>query len=296
MFDSISKYGYHAAFPPALLMESVLPPGIIGLGGVTPRSFLSLARMGFSGGAMLGWIWEDADDAEAFETRVRVLLAARAMVRGFSLQFITSAPTAALTAAQASQAMRGGCRWVQVRMKDAPDSEVREAINLISDEALRLGTALIVDDRVELAASMPQVAGVHLGHNDMPRPEARAILGPDKIIGSTANTPEQALALAPVSDYLGVGPFRFTTTKKNLAPLLGASGIADVCASLRKASMPVPVVAIGGILPADLPQVMNTGASGVAVSGAIHAAPSPEKATEQFLRGCRPVNKTTLIR
>lgn len=289
VFDSISKSGYHAAFPPALLMESDLPPGVIGLGGVTPRDFLRLARMGFSGGAMLGWIWEEAENADAFETRVRALLSARAIVRGFRLQFITSAPTAGLTAAQALQAMRGGCRWVQVRMKDAPDSEVREAISLIGDEALRLGTAIIVDDRVELAASMPQVAGVHLGHNDMPRPEARALLGPDKIIGSTANTPEQALALAPVSDYLGVGPFRFTTTKKNLAPLLGATGIADVCASLRKAAMPVPVVAIGGILPADMPQVMDTGANGVAVSGAIHAAPSPEEATAQFL-------KTTLIR
>lgn len=291
IFNSISKPGYNAAFSPSALMENGLPPGTIGLGGVTPRSFLCLARMGFHGGAMLGWIWESADDAEVFETRVSVLLAARAMVRGFSLQFITSAPTAELTAAQAMQAMRGGCRWVQVRMKDAPDSEVREAISLIGDEALRLGAALIVDDRVELAASMPQVAGVHLGHNDMPRPEARSMLGPDKIIGSTANTPEQALALAPVSDYLGVGPFRFTTTKKKLAPLLGAAGIAGVCSALRRAALPVPVVAIGGILPADLPQVMNTGANGVAVSGAIHAAPSPEEATAQFLRGCPPLNK-----
>lgn len=284
VFDSISKPGYRSAFTPAALMRASLPAGVVGLGGVTPRSFLPLARMGLSGGAMLGRVWEGADDPALFETGVRTILRSLALVRGFRLQFITSARGASATAAQALRALRGGCRWVQVRMKDAPDSEVRRALEAIAPEAARLGAALVVDDRVELAAAMPQVAGVHLGHNDMPRPEAREILGHDKIIGSTANTPDQALALAPLSDYLGVGPFRFTLTKKNLAPVLGAEGIGAVCSALAEAGMPAPVVAIGGILPADVPEVLASGARGVAVSGAIHAAPSPEEATALFLK------------
>ncbi|MDE6243129.1 MAG: thiamine phosphate synthase [Muribaculaceae bacterium] len=200
------------------------------------------------------------------------------------LQFITSAPDAETTASQACEAMAGGCRWVQVRMKDAPDSEAEQAVRLIAPEARRHGAVLIVDDRVELAARMPEIDGVHLGHNDMPRPEARVILGSGKIMGSTANTPEQALALAPLSDYLGVGPFRYTTTKKNLAPILGVDGLARVMTSLTAAGEFLPVVAIGGITPSDIETVMRTGVTGVALSGVIIGAADPVAKTQEIIK------------
>ncbi len=279
LFDSISKQGYRAAFAPAELVGK-LPPNAVALGGITPERLPQVARLGFRGAAMLGAIWEQTADLDRLTAR---LLRARRMVEGFRLQFITSAPDAEQTALQARQALEGGCRWMQVRMKDAPDSEVEQAVRLIAPYAKESGAILLVDDRVELAARMPEIDGVHLGHADMPREQARLLLGADKIIGSTANTPEQALRLAPVSDYLGVGPFRFTTTKKNLAPVLGAEGLREVSQALLKAGELLPVVAIGGILPADVRRVMESGVQGVAVSGAIHAAPSPQEATREFL-------------
>jgi len=281
IFPSISKEGYTPAFTIAEL-SGPYPCPVVGLGGITPARLLSLRAMGCAGGAMLGYAWRRlAVDPAGFVAEMRRFSRA---VAGFRLQYITSAHDAASTAAGAIEAMRGGCRWVQVRMKDAPDAEVRRAVELIAPEARRRSVTLLVDDRVELAARMDAVDGVHLGHADMPRAEARAILGAYKIIGSTANTVEQALALAPLSDYLGVGPFRFTTTKKNLAPVLGAEGIERVAAALKRASLPVPVTAIGGILPADVPTLMRAGASGIAVSGAIHAAAHPERAARELVK------------
>ena len=121
-------------------------------------------------------------------------------------------------------ALEGGCRWIQLRMKDATDDEVRP----IAVEAQKLcrayGAKFIIDDRVALVRELG-ADGVHLGKNDMPIREARQILGPDYIIGGTANTFEDAKAHYEASaNYIGCGPFRFTTTKKNLSPVLRLDG------------------------------------------------------------------------
>ena len=122
-------------------------------------------------------------------------------------------------------ALEGGCRWIQLRMKDALDEEVRP----IAIEAQKLcrhyNATFIIDDRVALVRELG-ADGVHLGKNDMPIREARQILGPDFIIGGTANTFEDAKAHYEASaDYIGCGPFRFTTTKQKLAPVLGLDGL-----------------------------------------------------------------------
>lgn len=283
IFESISKQGYTSSFTAAELIEGLPAGKVIGLGGVTPRRVLSLKRCGFIGAAYLGYAWRHADSPEKFLLTIEQLRLARNLAEGFSLQFITSAPTAELTAAQAIEAMRGGCRWVQVRMKDADPAQVIHALQLLEAPAGEYGAVLMVDDHVQIAAELPFVAGVHLGHNDMPRAAARALLGENKIIGSTANTAEQATALAPLSDYLGVGPFRFTTTKQRLAPILGAEGIAGVVDALKGADSLLPIVAIGGIEPADIPEVLATGACGIAISGAIHKAENPTARTQEIL-------------
>lgn len=172
-------------------------------------------------------------------------------------------------------ALEGGCRWIQLRMKDATDDEVRP----IAIEAQKLcrayGATFIIDDRVALVRELG-ADGVHLGKNDMPIREARQILGPDYIIGGTANTFEDAKAhYEATADYIGCGPFRFTTTKKKLAPVLGLEGYRDIINKLRAANINIPVVAIGGITQADIPAILQTGITGIALSGTVLRADDP---------------------
>jgi thiamine-phosphate diphosphorylase len=163
-------------------------------------------------------------------------------------------------------------------MKDATDEEVLAVGAEVHRLCRKYGATFIVDDRVGLVGPLG-ADGVHLGKNDMAPSEARKILG-DKIIGATANTMEDVeRALAEGADYLGIGPFRFTTTKKNLAPVLGLDGYRRIMA--RK--IPVPVVAIGGILLDDLRDLKTTGVTGVAVSGLILNSTNPEETTRQIL-------------
>lgn len=172
-------------------------------------------------------------------------------------------------------ALEGGCRWIQLRMKDATDDEVRP----IAVEAQKLcrayGAKFIIDDRVALVRELG-ADGVHLGKNDMPIREARQILGPDFIIGGTANTFEEAKAHYEASaDYIGCGPFRFTTTKQKLAPVLGLDGYRQIIRKLRAANITIPVVAIGGITKDDIPAILQTGITGIALSGTVLRADDP---------------------
>ena len=172
-------------------------------------------------------------------------------------------------------ALEGGCRWIQLRMKDATDDEVRP----IAIEAQKLcrhyNATFIIDDRVALVRELG-ADGVHLGKNDMPIREARQILGPDFIIGGTANTFEDAKAHYEASaDYIGCGPFRFTTTKQKLAPVLGLDGYRHIIQQMRAANINIPVVAIGGITQADIPDILQTGITGIALSGTVLRADDP---------------------
>ena len=117
--------------------------------------------------------------------------------------------------------LEGGCKWVQLRMKDAPDEQVAQLGVQARGLCDRYGAKLILDDRVNLVVQTG-ADGVHLGKNDMPIAQAREILGPGKIIGGTANTFEDIVAHWKAgADYIGCGPFRFATTKNNLSPILG---------------------------------------------------------------------------
>lgn len=172
-------------------------------------------------------------------------------------------------------ALEGGCRWIQLRMKDATDDEVRP----IAVEAQKLcrayGAKFIIDDRVALVRELG-ADGVHLGKNDMPIREARQLLGPDYIIGGTANTFEDAKAHYEASaDYIGCGPFRFTTTKQKLAPVLGLDGYRQIIRKMRAANITIPVVAIGGITKDDIPAILQTGITGIALSGTVLRADDP---------------------
>lgn len=198
------------------------------------------------------------------------------------LQFITHRRGRYDELSGAEAVLAGGCRWIQLRMKDASPEEIAGTVRRLAAMCRRYGATFVVDDHVELVEAIG-ADGVHLGKNDMPVAEARRILGPDKIIGATANTLDDMLrAVEAGADYIGLGPFRFTTTKEKLSPVLGTDGYSRIMGEFRRHSS-LPVVAIGGITAADLDDIMATGVTGVAVSGALLTADEPAVTTRLFL-------------
>ena len=192
-----------------------------------------------------------------------------------AIQFITHNTGSIGYVEGARMALEGGCKWIQLRMKDASDDEVRKAAAEIQPMCKEHEAVFLLDDRVKLAKEL-HADGVHLGKNDMPIDEARRILGEEYIIGGTANTFEDIQRIAAQgADYIGCGPFRFTTTKKNLAPVLGIEGYRDIIAKMRNAGINIPMVAIGGITPDDIDEILATGVHGIAVSGTVLNADDP---------------------
>ena len=192
-----------------------------------------------------------------------------------AIQFITHETGSIGYVEGARMALEGGCKWIQLRMKDASDDEVRKAAAEIQPMCKEHEAVFLLDDRVKLAKEL-HADGVHLGKNDMPIDEARRILGEEYIIGGTANTFEDIQRIAAQgADYIGCGPFRFTTTKKNLAPVLGIEGYRDIIAKMRNAGINIPMVAIGGITPDDIDEILATGVQGIAVSGTVLNADDP---------------------
>jgi len=172
-------------------------------------------------------------------------------------------------------ALEGGCKWIQLRMKDADVDEIRPVAVKVQEMCRNYGATFIIDDHVDLVKELG-ADGVHLGKNDMPIDKARLILGKDFIIGGTANTFDDVRKhYANGANYIGCGPFRFTTTKKGLAPVLGLEGYSNIIRKMRQAGINLPVVAIGGITLEDIPQIMLTGVSGIALSGTVLRSENP---------------------
>lgn len=199
------------------------------------------------------------------------------------LQFITHKNDRYGYIEGAIEALAGGCKWIQLRMKEATADELREAVKILKPACAEKEAILVIDDHVELVAEL-DVDGVHLGKNDMSPAEARRLLGEKYIIGATANTIEDIRALAVQDvDYIGLGPYRFTETKRNLSPVLGIEGYRRIMEACRAEGIEHPVVAIGGITIDDLQPLMDAGVSGIALSGTILNAPSPRETTETIL-------------
>ena len=200
------------------------------------------------------------------------------------IQFITNYHDNISLTEQTEYVLEAGCRWVQLRLKGADDAEiymVGKALRALCDQ---YEATLILDDAVRM---VPVIGadGVHLGKQDMPVDEARKLLGPDKIIGGTANTFEDVERLARQgANYIGCGPFRFTTTKKNLSPLLGLEGYAAILEQMRQQQIDLPLIAIGGITVEDVPDLVDLGVSGIAISGAILEAKKPDVMMRKFIR------------
>lgn len=200
------------------------------------------------------------------------------------LQFITHPSERYSIAEEVQMALEGGCKWIQLRLKDATDEEFRQTALEIIPMCKENEAFLVFDDRVELAMEM-SVHGVHLGKNDMNPLVARETMGAEAIIGCTANTAADIKAFRGWDvDYVGLGPFRHTTTKAKLSPLLGLEGYAAIVKEVRQADILLPIVAIGGITIDDIAPLMATGVNGVAMSGAIINADDPVDYTRRVLQ------------
>lgn len=170
-------------------------------------------------------------------------------------------------------AVRGGVTFVQLRDKGATTQARAEAARSLKTVLRGTGVKLVVNDDLEAALSA-DVDGVHLGQEDLSAAEARARLGPDKIIGLSCETEAQVRAADPaVVDYLGLGTVFPTATKADHKPTIGLSGLAAM-ARLAKC----PTVAIGGLKAAHVGPVIATGCDGIAVVSAICGQRDPERA------------------
>ena len=194
----------------------------------------------------------------------------------YRLQFITHYNENCSYEDSAKIALEGGCRWIQLRIKDAEEKFLEQMALRVQSMCREYGATFIIDDNVLLAQKIG-ADGVHLGKNDMPVAQARQILGEKFIIGGTVNTFEDILYHLKngTPDYFGCGPFRFTSTKKNLAPVLGLEGYRDIVLKMSEKGVDIPLVAIGGITKEDIPQLLECGVSGIALSGSIINAENP---------------------
>ncbi len=182
-------------------------------------------------------------------------------------------------AEQAESACAGGASWIQFRTKtltgEARLAEARAVVSVCRAH----GAVCIINDSPALAREAG-ADGVHLGREDMAPREARRLLGPAAIIGVTVNFAEDVAKVRRdgVADYVGIGPWRFTTTKAKLAPVLAPEALRELIAALA----PRPCVVIGGVTEADIPAILALGAHGLAVSSGIMAAPDPAEAARRF--------------
>lgn len=207
------------------------------------------------------------------------------------LQFITHPSDKYSIPEEVQMVLEGGCKWIQLRMKEASDEEFRETALEIIPMCKENEAFLVFDDRVELAMEL-SVHGVHLGKNDMNPLVARDTMGAEAIIGCTANTAADIIAFRGWDvDYVGLGPFRYTTTKANLSPVIGLDGYRSIVKEVRDADILLPIVAIGGITLEDIPSIMETGVNGVAMSGAIINAPDPVDYTRRVLASLQEASR-----
>ena len=183
---------------------------------------------------------------------------------------------------QVRAACEADVKWIQLRVKNKPYEEWLAVAGRVKRITDGFDATLIVNDSVEIARAI-NADGVHLGQEDFSLIQARKILGEEKIIGYSTHSLDEILAAKDYGiDYFGLGPFRFTSTKEKLDPVLGIEGIATIVKHSRREGVFKPIIAIGGIQLNDVNELMQSGIDGVAVSSAINLADDPAEMIKRF--------------
>lgn len=173
---------------------------------------------------------------------------------------------------QVEEALKGGVTFVQLREKNLDDTAFLQEAKEIKELCARFHVPFVINDNVDIAAEI-DADGVHVGQSDMEAGDVRKKLGPDKIIGVSAQTVEQALrAQAHGADYLGVGAV-FPTGSKADAVEVSHDTVREICRAVD-----IPVIAIGGITRENVIELKGTGICGIAVISAIFAQQDIEEA------------------
>lgn len=172
--------------------------------------------------------------------------------------------------------LRGGATFLQLREKELDREAILAEAREIQAIAARYRVPFVINDSVDIALAC-DADGVHVGQTDLMGRDVRALIGPDKILGITANTVELAVAAEKAgADYIGAGAVFGTTTKQN-AKNLSLDTLKAICQAVS-----IPVVAIGGINADNLPRLAGTGAAGAAVVSALFAQKDPEEAARRM--------------
>jgi len=178
-----------------------------------------------------------------------------------------------------SEAVKGGVTLVQLREKDIDTREFVELARRLKALLAPSGVPLLINDRVDVALAA-DADGVHIGQSDMAYEDARRLLGPDKIIGLSVESVQDALAAdATDVDYIAASPVYLTSTKTDTAAALGLEGVSEISGLSR-----LPLVGIGGMNLRTAADVIRAGADGIAVVSGIMSAPDPRKAAEELLK------------
>ena len=174
--------------------------------------------------------------------------------------------------------LRNGATFLQIREKDLAQDAFEAEAERLKTLCAQHGVPFVVNDSVEIALQC-DADGVHVGQSDIKGRNIRSIIGPDKILGISAGTVEEAVAAESAgADYIGVGAIFTTSTKKN-ARSMTMEQLKEIVSSVS-----IPVVAIGGISAENILQLRGSGVDGVAVVSAIFAAEDPGKATADLLK------------
>ncbi len=175
----------------------------------------------------------------------------------------------------AKLALDCGIRLIQLRMKHSSESEILKTAFILKEECEKYQAKLIINDNSELAFKIG-ADGVHLGQKDEAISLARNKIKTNQIIGRTCNTKEQILkAYEEGADYIGLGPYRFTSTKENLSPILGIDGYKNI-------NLDIPIYAIGGIRLEDAEKLAQTKVYGIAISSLILESKAPENLIKEL--------------
>lgn len=177
-----------------------------------------------------------------------------------------------------SEALRAGAPAIQLREKDQDAGEILPLARELRALTREHEALFFVNDRVDLALAV-EADGVHLGPLDLPVQEVRANAPPGFLIGHSTDDPDHARrAVSAGADYLGCGTVWPTSSKEDAGRVIGVEGVDRVARAVS-----VPVVGIGGVTPRRAEELRGTAAAGIAVVGAVMAAPDPAEATRQLL-------------
>jgi thiamine-phosphate pyrophosphorylase len=179
----------------------------------------------------------------------------------------------------AQLAIAGGADTIQFRQKDGPTREMIRVAGQMQALCKRAGTTFIINDRVDVAIAS-HADGVHLGQDDFPIPLARKLLGEEAIIGGSAGSMEEArMCLREGADYIGFGPVYTTTSKEDAGPAAGLTLLKQIVETI-----PLPIIAIGGIIADNAAPVIRTGVHGIAVISGVCCQNDPAEAARCLQR------------